>query len=161
MLLIIVSFWNCRGAGHRTFPRLVKEVVKKYQITVLGLAEPRISGDRADQVCTKLGFSYWVRVEATGYAGEIWVLWNKKKVEISYLSSSTQSVHCEILELASKKTSCVTFIYGDTSPAKRNQLWVDLRVLARSMRREWLVLGDFNTYMWPQDKAGALGRLTV
>lgn len=74
LFLMIVASWNCRGAGNKTFPRMVKEVKKKYAINVLGLIETRISGDRADKVVRKLGFSDWIRVEATGFAGGIWIL---------------------------------------------------------------------------------------
>lgn len=98
----------------------MKEISKKYKIDVMCLAEPRISGVRADHVCKKLSFSNWVRVEVTGYAGGIWVLWNIEDVKLVYLSSSTQMAHCEVLDRISNKSTYVTFIYKDTSVARRN-----------------------------------------
>lgn len=65
--MIIVS-WNCRGAGSRTFPHYVKDVTRKYYVDLLCLYEPRISGDKAERVSRKLGFSNWLRIEANGFA---------------------------------------------------------------------------------------------
>ncbi|KAK4277819.1 hypothetical protein QN277_015755 [Acacia crassicarpa] len=80
--MIIVS-WNCRGAGNRSFPLKTKDIVNKYYVNILCLLEPRISGVRADKVCRKLGFSHWMRVEATGFFGGIWVLWNSNEFDIT------------------------------------------------------------------------------
>lgn len=47
--------WNCRGAGKRHFPRLIRDYAKMYNLSFLAILEPRISGARADNVVNKLG----------------------------------------------------------------------------------------------------------
>lgn len=34
-----------------------------------------MSGVGADEVCFKLSFDMWIRVEAVGMSGGIWVMW--------------------------------------------------------------------------------------
>ncbi|KAK4269830.1 hypothetical protein QN277_022937 [Acacia crassicarpa] len=68
---MIIASWNCRGASSRTFPLDIKDIVNKYHINIICLLETRISGDRANKVCRKLGFNHWIRVESNGFIGGI------------------------------------------------------------------------------------------
>lgn len=66
--------WNCQGAASRAFLRALKDFVKTNKPDVIALLEPRIFGDQADKVCSSTRFDNWVRVEAVGFSGGIWVL---------------------------------------------------------------------------------------
>lgn len=43
---------------------------------ILVILEPRICGAKAMQVCKQFGFSRYEIVDAMGFSGGIWVLWN-------------------------------------------------------------------------------------
>ncbi|KAK4271486.1 hypothetical protein QN277_020176 [Acacia crassicarpa] len=150
---MIIASWNFRGAGGRSFPLTIKDIVSKYCIDILCLIEPRISGDRADRVCRKLGFSHWFRVESTGYSGGIWLMWDSALFDITYLTSTTQLLHCSIKEKATNSMSIVTIVYGETTCFGRIDLWNSIRLLKNS-NSPWLVMGDFNIYLSPNDKLG-------
>lgn len=149
-----IAAWNCRGAGSKSFPRILREVVRKYDIKVMALMETRISDTRADRQVRELGFTNWIRVEATGFAGGIWVLWNKADVQLKYVVSTTQFVHCQIWTTSSTEYQYATFVYGDTTTCRRKSLWRDLESIARRVQGQWIVLGDFNTFLSPADKLG-------
>lgn len=151
---MIVSSWNCRGAGNRTFPNTLKHIVKQYHIDVMCLIETRISGSRADQVIRKLGFSNWIRLEAAGFTGGIWVLWNDNNTMIEYLSSSPQYIHCKMIDRNGGEEHLITFIYGETTYHKRRALWDALVLLAPNILTPWLVVGDFNAFLQETDKLG-------
>ncbi|XP_028754831.1 uncharacterized protein LOC114714269 [Neltuma alba] len=151
---MIVASWNCRGAGNKTFPATVQEVVRRYDINVLCLLETRVSGCKADEVVRRCGFSNWLRVEASGYTGGIWVLWNDHEMQVNYICSSTQLLHCEICDLRNGEKYLTSFVYGETSRAKRMNLWHSLRTITGHLERAWLVVRDFNTFLKPQDKLG-------
>ncbi|XP_028772906.1 uncharacterized protein LOC114730056 [Neltuma alba] len=151
---MIVASWNCRGAGNRCFPRTVKDIVYKLQIDVLCLMETRISGTRADGVIRKLGFSNWIRLEASGFARGIWVLWNEDSMHVDYICSSTQIIHCKIVDVKHNESFFATFVYGETSPQKRIPLWLSLKAIAEATEEAWLVIGDFNTFLDTTDKMG-------
>ncbi|XP_028763194.1 uncharacterized protein LOC114721533 [Neltuma alba] len=151
---MIIASWNCRGAGGRGFSRILKEIVNKHHIDVFCLVEPRISGNRADTVMRKLGFSHWIRIEASGFAGGIWCLWNDAKIKVQYLSSNTQILHCSIFDSNSQNSSLVSFVYGETTPLKRKGLWDSISSLAGVVNEPWILLGDFNAYLSPHNKTG-------
>lgn len=64
MFTMNMLFWNCKGAGNRHFPRLIKDYVRMYRLSFLALLEPRISGIRVNKVIEKLGFDRIIRQEA-------------------------------------------------------------------------------------------------
>ena len=78
-----IIVWNSNGAASREFLRTEKEIIRTNKPTIFGLFEIKVSGVKADSICRKLGFDEWIRVEALGYSGGIWVFWNEcMKVEI-------------------------------------------------------------------------------
>lgn len=151
---MIISTWNCRGACAKTFPRLLRDIVVKYGINALALLETRVSGNKADRIVRKLGFNNWLRVEATGYAGGLWLLWNEWELDVMHIYSDTQILHCRLCDKNSGASTLVSFIYGEPNPQFREGLWNSLRMLARNVEGPRLVLGDFNTYLRAADKLG-------
>ncbi|XP_028760821.1 uncharacterized protein LOC114719473 [Neltuma alba] len=151
---MIVASWNCRGAGNRAFPQLIKDIVRRKNIDILCLIEPRISGQKADKVVRKLGFSHWIRVEATGFAGAIWVCWNEGDIKIEYISSTEQLLHCKVGRKNSNQCGFVSFIYGEPNYLKRGNLWQTIRTIAEHTTDAWLLVGDFNVIRHPRDRVG-------
>ncbi|XP_028788193.1 uncharacterized protein LOC114744170 [Neltuma alba] len=142
------------GAGSRSFPILIRDIVKKFQVDILCLEEPRVSGKRADSVVKRLGFSHWIRVEASGYSGGIWLLWNNTEFSVTYICSSAQFIHCKVSNRSNPNGELITFVYGETNTTGRMMLWDSLRLIAGTVTEPWLVCGDFNAYMSPGDKEG-------
>ncbi|KAH9697020.1 reverse transcriptase domain-containing protein [Citrus sinensis] len=50
-------------------------IVKNYNPSMVVLMEPRISGVKADEFIKNSGFDHSHRVEAVGFSGGIWILW--------------------------------------------------------------------------------------
>lgn len=69
----------------------MQNLVSMHHVSVLIILEPRISGEQANKVCRKLGFSDYFRVEAEGFSGGIWLLWNSNQIEVEAYSS--QLIH--------------------------------------------------------------------
>ncbi|KAI9125850.1 hypothetical protein K1719_003268 [Acacia pycnantha] len=128
------------------------------EINVMGLLEPH-SGIRVDEVVKQLGFTNWLRVEASRYADDIWVLWKNWETSYEYLFSNTQLLHYKIVEKKSNENVLVTFVYGDTSVAKRRELWLALQSIARSVRIAWLILELFVAFLSQSDKVGEVAPL--
>lgn len=53
---IKIMCWNCQGAGHPRFHKIIRKYRHEISPNVLCLLEPRISGIRADGIIAKLGF---------------------------------------------------------------------------------------------------------
>lgn len=85
IISMIVASWNCRGAGSQNFPSTIRNLVKDYKVGILCLLETRISGPGAEKVVRKLGFTNWIRLEASSFPGRIWVLWNEDSTQVDYV----------------------------------------------------------------------------
>ncbi|XP_031131901.1 uncharacterized protein LOC116033288 [Ipomoea triloba] len=95
--------WNYQGAGGRVFHRVLSNLIQTHKPTILGLVEPKVSGSQANAICSKLGFSDWVRVEAVGFSGGIWIFWNDS-INVVVTSTHPQFV---ILQRSSEFTDWI------------------------------------------------------
>lgn len=69
-----IIIWNVNGAASWDFMRTVKGIIRTQNPDILELLETRVSGIKANFIYMKLGFTEWIRVEALGYSGGIWLL---------------------------------------------------------------------------------------
>lgn len=69
-------FWNCQGTGHPHFRNFVAEYRREFCLGVMWFFETRVSGIRVDGIIAKLGFANSFRIEARGFSGGIWIIWN-------------------------------------------------------------------------------------
>lgn len=49
-------FWNFQGTGHPRFHSFVKEYRRDFALDLFCLMETRLSGNRADDIISKLGY---------------------------------------------------------------------------------------------------------
>lgn len=52
-------------------------LMNHYKLNLVALVKPRINGERANDFIRKCGFMRTHKVELIGFAGVIWLLWNK------------------------------------------------------------------------------------
>lgn len=145
--------WNCRGAGNKRFPGLIKDYTRIYKLGFLAVLEPRISGIRADRVIEKLGYDGIAREEAVGFAGGIWCLWKKNKFSIDVISSSK---YCILLKISphSRTPWLLSVVYGSPQERFREDLWNELRDIHSNFNLPWCVAGDFNSVLHAHEKEG-------
>lgn len=64
-----------------------------YKPDIIAVLEPRISGITADDVCTRIGRKNWIRVEADGFSGGVWILWEEDTIKVRMKHVHKQFVH--------------------------------------------------------------------
>lgn len=69
--------------------RSLKEFIGIHKPSVLELLEPEVSGTQADNICNKIEYDEWARVEAVGFNGGIWIFW-RKDCEVTIKASHPQ-----------------------------------------------------------------------
>ena len=114
-----VITWNVQGAASKGFKSVAKNLMEIHNPSMIVLVEPRISGDKAMRVIKALKFDYSHRIEATGFAGGIWVLW-KDNYKVRVLLNHPQYVHMLISKNSTDFYS--TAVYGSPKPSTRNEL---------------------------------------
>lgn len=152
LIMILVS-WNCRGACGRPFPLRVRELIQRHAVEILILVEPRVSGQKASKIIKRLGFTNWIRVEASGFSGGICLLWRNSEFDVDYVYSNPQLLHCLVTKRKTRESVLVTGVYGETNPSGRMALWDSLKMISGSINGPWLVMGDLNIDLSPEDQS--------
>ncbi|KAF7839972.1 RNA-directed DNA polymerase [Senna tora] len=121
------------------------------------ILETRQSGRNADEIIKKCGFRNCDRVEALGFSGGIWCLWDDSVGQVQILIKHTQFIHMKIGK--GNGTHLITVVYGSPNPLSRKELWEELGKIAENVNEPWLVAGDFNAFVSTHEKEGgsALG----
>lgn len=82
-------------------------------------------------------------MEAFGYSGGIWVLWNENyKAYVEY--THPQFIIMDI-QPDNEERKSIAFVYGSPSQTLRRKLWSELSRRNRNMVDAWLCVGDFNS----------------
>ncbi|KAJ4840446.1 hypothetical protein Tsubulata_016701 [Turnera subulata] len=123
----------------------MKELQREYKPTVVIVVEPRISGARANRVIRKLGFTHSHRVDARGFAGGVWVLWNERVTSVSVLHCHTQFIHMKVNFQG--LSFLLTAVYGSPQEQWRRFLWRNIEALATQITEPWILAGDFNAIL--------------
>lgn len=134
--------WNCQGAASRDFYRVFMDMIRSFKPMLVGLLEPKVSGSNADVLCRRFGFDQWVRVEAVGFSGGIWVLWNDD-LNVEVVHTSPQFVLLKVAYGISGSWY-ISFIYGSPTSHLRKKLWFELTHDHLIQDLPWVSIGDYN-----------------
>ena len=132
--------WNCQGAASKSFFRTFKHFVPEHRPQVVVLVEPRIAGTRADNFIKKSAFQFSYRIEAQGFSGGIWILWNDL-VEIQIIGTHFQFIHMKVKPIGNVKEFYFTTVYGSPNSLSRKELWRDLQLLSQMISDPWILAG--------------------
>ncbi|KAI9070534.1 hypothetical protein K1719_047503 [Acacia pycnantha] len=129
---------------------------RRYNPELVVILEPRISGTQATKVIKSWGFSFSRRVEAEGFSGGIWILWEVEGLMVDIIRRDDQFIHCKVGLGGS--SMAFTAIYASPSEQRRGRIWSILQNIASNMVEPWLLAGDFNEIKSPLEKKGG-GRI--
>jgi len=79
---------------------MLPEHLPMYRPSIVAMVETRILGVKAQVVGDRIGFRNCFWVEAQGFQGGIWVLWNSDEIGAAVRNSHEQFVMVEIQPLA-------------------------------------------------------------
>ena len=96
-------------------------MIHRHKFDLLVLLETGISGDVAEEVCHKTKFTNNIRVEAKGFAGGIWLLWNESEINVTIKLTTNSFIPAMIKwDLDSYNLFSV---YNPPTPARRVEAW--------------------------------------
>ncbi|KAI9083831.1 hypothetical protein K1719_034089 [Acacia pycnantha] len=140
------------GAASKSFAAVLRDVKHRYKVDLMIILEPRVSGNAAVKIIKSWGFKHSERVEAVGFSGGIWLLWNSDALGVDVLVKEEQFIHCK-LKLGPKEM-LFSAVYASPCEWRRNQTWDLLHDMARDINEPWLVAGDFNEIKTPLEQQG-------
>ncbi|XVE95435.1 hypothetical protein REPUB_Repub02eG0096900 [Reevesia pubescens] len=127
-----------------------------HKLQVLIIQEPRISGVQADRRCKQFGLQEYFRVEAVGFSGGLWLIWNALEVDIEILAFSSQLIHAYVKQ-AGQVDWLLTAIYGSPAAEERKLLWESLKEASNCHDLPWMAIGDFNQVTSAEEKSSKRG----
>ncbi|KAH0969095.1 hypothetical protein GBA52_029045 [Prunus armeniaca] len=127
------------------------DLIHSHHMDILFIFEPRISGGKATSIAQSLGFSNFEIVDATGFSGGLWLLWDATRVHVDILGTSNQSISASVA-WPSQSPWLFTAVYASPCGIKRGKLWEYLSFIADNQHLPWLIAGDFNEMLNVNDK---------
>ncbi|XP_028786380.1 uncharacterized protein LOC114742276 [Neltuma alba] len=143
--------WNSRGTGTKTFPSLVQELKKHFCLDFLALLETRSDKLKTERRIGSLGFQEYTFIEAEGYSGGIWCLWNAGVRRVEVLERHRQYLHLYI-ETSRLEQWFMTIVYASPHVMGRHNLWNALQQLESGIHGPWLLGGDFNATIFQKER---------
>ncbi|KAL5859327.1 hypothetical protein ACOSQ4_000623 [Xanthoceras sorbifolium] len=131
----MICTWNVRGAGKRNFVRTVTDLKN-----------------------IKLGFSSNYVVNANGFSGGLWLLWNDSRVNLRIIADSNQTISA-LVEMDSFFW-ILTVVYASPVISIRRNIWRYLDIVRSCFYGPWVVMGDFNEIISSEEKKGGRVRFT-
>ncbi|KAF7843708.1 putative ribonuclease H protein At1g65750 family [Senna tora] len=125
---------------------------RQFKLDGLFILETRQSGWKADQIINKCGFELHDRVEAEGFVGGIWGLWDSENIAVQVLRKHRQFMHMKIGKR--NESWLLTVVYASPHLNSRRELWGELHELSRNITEPWCIAGDFNAFVADNEKKG-------
>ncbi|GLT84225.1 hypothetical protein SLE2022_024700 [Rubroshorea leprosula] len=153
-----VLSWNCQGAASNEFKRNAMEIIREHNPGIFIIMETKLAGDRAIEVARSLGLPKWELVDADGYAGGIWILWNDSHFAVDILNKGSQVIHA-LVKVCSHPNFVdfewyISAVYVRPQFETRCKLWDNLREFSQVINGPWLAIGDFNDITNQSEKFG-------
>nr|XP_016498778.1 PREDICTED: uncharacterized protein LOC107817461 [Nicotiana tabacum] len=79
-------------------------------------------------------------------------MWNPNKLDFKLISMTNQVIHGAVKSSNIPVEFYFSAIYGQHTMEDRRSLWLHLRDIANGIQGPWLVMGDFNTILRPEDR---------
>lgn len=136
--------WNCRGLARTSFIRVMKQLIKMHNPSIVALLETRTVAEHATKIVKKLGYTSSIVVDPYGFSGDMCLLWNEDEVEIQSTSQSRWSVH-GVVTAKFRKPWILSSIYASTNKANKKRVWDEMNGIAGIQNAKWMVMGDLNT----------------
>ena len=98
-------------------------------------------------------FLGWEAMNATGSAGGVLVVWDKRSLEMTDKEVGSFLVSCRFKNVDNNFIWAFTGLYGPLSREDRPSLWEDLSAIRGLWEDLWCIRGDFNVIHFPSERS--------
>ncbi|KAF7833197.1 ribonuclease H [Senna tora] len=139
-------------SANKLAKRHIRELIRANRPSVLCILEPHVNFSKTKKFWDSMGYEAIAVSEAQGHSGGIWVLSNLSKSCFRILHNMHQAV---TISVSKNSGSWVfTVVYGSPNFTTKELLWNHLASIHRGISCPWLVLGDFNDILLPNEVSG-------
>ncbi|XP_019199070.1 PREDICTED: uncharacterized protein LOC109192823 [Ipomoea nil] len=130
------------GAASSSFKRTLRQFCRDSNPSLICLLEPKVSGNQANKLCNSFGFDEWIRVEAVGFSGGIWILW-KNYISIEIIRTNPQYISVQVND-CEMGPWVLSLVYGSPCQSLKRKMFAELSHQNLDPQPSWLAVGDFN-----------------
>ncbi|XP_072087854.1 uncharacterized protein [Arachis hypogaea] len=138
---MIIFCWNARGAASLKFAKALKEYYLQYKPDLVAIQETRCSGRKLSLI-KSIRFNFYIIIDANGFSGGIWLMWNNPNYQISEVARHNQTLHIRIKD--GREERCLTIAYAHPQDIIRKEFRIFTEAIARNINCLWMICGDFN-----------------
>lgn len=147
-----ILIWNVRGIGNKATIRSLANYIQEFDVSIAAISEPRVPLARAHSVARKIQLPLFIG--NNGELSKIWLFYNSK-VTLEVIES-----HPQFLTVAYKELNEVTFyftvVYASCSVSDRREMFDALIATSEHRMAPWVIGGDFNCILSPEEKMGGI-----
>lgn len=148
--------WNIRGFNMNLKQVEVKDLIKRYNLGLMGLVDTRVRKENVDKVMNNYSTGWLMEANYEKHElGKIWLCWDPRQCAVQVLHKELQAIHAMVC-LNNGKSFLISVIYASTANYVRRELWGRLVELSYTTHEPWIVLGDFNSIINSQEKVGGV-----
>lgn len=153
MTLHNIASWNIRGAHKPSKQLEIKNLIKQYDINLLGICETKLDSEATRKAKATIMNNWNVdhNLEFAPY-GRIMVIWNPHIFCLNKIIASDQFIHYLCHHIPSNSSFHITFVYAQNHLPRKLLFLQSLHQLEPST--PWICLGDFNAMHETGQKLG-------
>ncbi|XP_043699921.1 uncharacterized protein LOC122650585 [Telopea speciosissima] len=137
--------------GNKPSVRRLKALIISAKVDMVGITEPKVSFHKAGRLMKKIGMDGVVsNGEDNGH--RLWVFWwQGAQVRVTDTHEQFITLECRV---GNEKAVLVSFVHALCSSYERRVLWSALIDQGVGVSTPWIVCGDFNAILSPDEKVG-------
>lgn len=135
-----ILMWNCRRAGRQAFLTDFTELTRTSKPTIAIILDTRHTEMDSIPIIASLGYDSRLIVPSRGYAGGLWMLWNKHDASIIAQASTPHAIHVIISLAIEPKPWMMSAIYASPRRAERESTWQEVSHLGEQAQFPYMAI---------------------
>ncbi|KAF7840571.1 putative ribonuclease H protein At1g65750 family [Senna tora] len=135
---------------------MVNDLIDEHDLDFVAIMETRRGGDKACDVMKKIKLKGQYKVDTVGYRGGIWLFWRDDRFTVDVLLADLQFIHAKVKTVGGS-VSFFTAVYCSPDLVLREEALGKLVDIGKEVNGPWIVGGDFNAYVFCDEKVGGAG----
>ncbi|GJZ54068.1 RNA-directed DNA polymerase, eukaryota, reverse transcriptase zinc-binding domain protein [Tanacetum coccineum] len=150
-----IGTYNIIGLSSSDKQKEVMNCIREDNLQVCAILETHLNSKKVDKVCERI-YGRWNWISNVRYCNKgciIMIGWNEGEVSIFVIHMARQYVLLK-METINNIKMYGTFIYVANGGIERKELWRDLEIYRRIVRKDsWFLSGDMNVTLAPNEQS--------
>lgn len=145
--------WNCRGVDQQGTLLQLKMLIVEHRPQVVALLKICMHSQNLFCYFHSTYLSNMIAREAHGYAGGIWLFWDREAVQLDGVTIHKQVVSVLVHE-KNKHQWMLSIVCASLRPIVRKDLWRYNLDMGAQINIPWVLIGGFNQIVAAKEKQG-------